>query len=182
MKSIRHARRVLGCALLFAMGGAYAQNLLQNPYFDDNLTGWQISPVSQVSWTPLVDYPVSGSGTRGAMKLDGGAMPSLAFQCVPVDDAFDYIASMRVNSHCTGQRLFVFWTDAGCVAADASTSVASVRADKWDLVTAVVHPPLGTSWAVVVADNPGGSCPSSAFVDDVVFMKDDIFSNGFELP
>jgi hypothetical protein len=182
MKSARRALSVSICASLFTVAGAHAQNLIQNPYFDDHLTGWQFSPADQVSWTPSADYPVPGSGSAGALKLDGTAMPSLAFQCVPVRDDFHYVASMRVNSHCVGQRLYVFWTDASCIAGDALASAASVRADKWDLVTVPAQPPLGTSWAIVVADNPGGVCKSPAFVDDVVFMPETIFVDGFEQP
>ncbi len=161
---------------------AQAQNLIQNPYFDDELMNWEYSPAAQVSWTASVDYPVGGSSKTGSMKLDGAATPSIAYQCIPVVESTDYVASMRVNSHCAGQRLYIFWTDATCIAGDTAVTAASVRSDQWDRVSVSGVAPAGSSYAIVAADNPGGTCRSPAFIDDVVFETDSIFADGFEPP
>lgn len=182
MTSMRRKLSAVGYAGLFAVAGAQAQNLIQNPYFDDHLTGWLYDPPGQVTWSPSVDYPAENSGITGSMKLDGARTPSLALQCVQIQQSFDYVASMRVNSHCTGQALHVFWTDSSCTAGSSFASATSTHADQWDLVTLLSHPAVGAQWAIVVVENPGGSCTDPAFVDDVVFATDIIFANGFEPP
>jgi len=172
---------ILVCAGLFAAAGAQAQNLIQNPYFEDRLNLWFYDPPDHVSWTNTMDYRTPDSGVPGAMVLDGSIGPALAFQCVPVLDSLDYIASMRVQSHCTGQTLNVFWTDAGCAAGTSFISAASTHADTWDLVTLFSHPAIAATHAIVVVENPTG-CATPAYIDDVVFQTDVIFANGFEVP
>ena len=115
------------------------------------------------------------------MVLNGALGPALAFQCVTVLDSVDYVASMRVQSHCTGQTLNVFWTDAGCAAGASFISAASTHADTWDLVSLFARPATAATRAIVVVENPTG-CATPAYVDDVVFQTDIIFANGFEPP
>ena len=160
---------------------AQAQNLIQNPYIEDHLNYWQYDPPDQVSWTNTVDYKTPDSGVPGALVLDGSRGPVLAFQCVTILDSLAYVASMRVQSHCTGQTLNVFFTSASCVAGTSFISAASTHADAWDAVTLLAHPTSGAQRAIVVAESPPG-CATPAYVDDVVFETDLIFANGFEPP
>ena len=181
---MRTAHRMLSlaaCVGLFAAAGAQAQNLLLNPYFEDRLTYWQYDPPDQVSWTNTVDCRTADSGVPGAMVLDGSRGPVLAFQCVTIADSLDYVASMRVQSHCTGQTLNVFFTDASCAAGASFVSMASTHADEWDMVNFLVHPTTSAQRAIVVVEDPTG-CKTPAYIDDVVFQQDIIFANGFEPP
>jgi hypothetical protein len=169
------------CAGLFLAAGAQAENLIKNPYFDNHLTDWQYDPPDQVSWTNTIDYPVIDSGVPGAMALDGSRGAVVALQCVPVLETLNYVASMRVQSHCTGHTLNVFFTDASCIAGATFVGAASTHADEWDWVKVFAHPTTGAQRAIVVAENPGG-CKTPAYIDDVIFATDIIFANGFELP
>jgi len=181
MTTARRTLAMMCCAGLFLAAGVQAENLIQNPYFEDHLTGWQYDPPDQVSWTNTIDYPVVDSGIPGAMVLDGSRGPVLALQCVTVLPSLDYVASVRVQSHCTGQTLNVFWTDATCIAGSSFISAASTHADVWDRVGLFAHPPSTAQRAIVVVENPTG-CVSPAYIDDVVFDTDIIFANGFEPP
>lgn len=182
MKNLRHMLFLIGCAGMFAATGARAGNLIQNPYFEDRLNLWEHDPPGQVTWTNTMDYSVADSGVPGAMVLDGTIGPAVGFQCVTVLDSVDYVASMRVQSHCPGQTLNVFFTDAGCTAGASFVSAASTRVDEWELITVFAHPTPGAQRALVVAENPGGCADNPAYVDDVFFGTDIIFANGFEPP
>ncbi len=181
MTNVRRMLSLVGCAGLFAVAGAHAQNLIQNPYFEDRLNFWQYDPPDQVSWTNTVDYRTADSGVPGAMVMDSSLGPSVAFQCVTVLDSLDYVASMRVQSHCAGQTLNVFWTDSSCTVGSSFISAASTHADVWDAVTLLGHPTVSAQRAVVVVENATG-CMTPAYIDDVVFDTDIIFANGFEPP
>lgn len=172
---------VVVCGALFAATGARAQNLMQNPDFEDRLNFWEYGPPDQVSWTNTVDYRTPYSGVPGSMVLDSSRGPVLALQRVPVLDSVDYVATMQVQSHCPGQTLNVFFTDASCTAGTTFISGASTHADEWDEVAFVAHPTAGAQCAVVAVEDATG-CTMPTYVDDVVFQLDAIFANGFEPP
>ena len=139
--------------------------------------------LDQVSWTSSVDYPVAGSHAPGrwcsTARTDAVArVPVRAGSATRLD----YSRACACNSHCTGQRLYIFWTDASCVAGERVRQRGVHARRQMGSGHALAHPPSGTSWAIVVADNAGGVCKSPAFVDDVVFMPETIFADGFELP
>jgi hypothetical protein len=181
MTIARRSLCIAAYAALFATAGVRAQNLVLNPEFEDRLTYWQYDPPDQVSWTNTVDYRTPDSGVPGSMVMDSSRGPVIALQCVPIVDFVDYVASMHALSHCPGQTLNVFFTDASCVAGASFLSAASAQADLWDRVAFFAHPTGGSQRAIVVVEN-ASRCTDLAYIDDVVLQPNAIFANGFEPP
>ncbi len=131
-------------SVLAAVGGtAAAQNLLVNPNFDANVTGWSFTTPGTFTWDSSLDAdsnPLSGSG-----RLDNtspvAAGSSFAAQCVAVTGGsnYDFLAKIRIPSgqSQTGYANVVvnFYNAASCsgsnVGGTASPSVLSTTSDTW---------------------------------------------------
>jgi hypothetical protein len=157
---------------------ARAQNILDNPYFDDGLNSWLPLAPERVTWTNSMDFHVDDSMVIGSAELDSHEGMAVLAQCVPVDDEV-YVATAWVNSSCPGQTLEVFWADDGCTVSPANISAQSTIMDAWQQITAFGAPTLGSTHAVVTLLNPS-ACGKPAFFDVVSFQQDDIFADNFE--
>jgi hypothetical protein len=177
--AMRTASWVIGVLALLCVATAGAQNILDNPYFDDGLNNWEPLAPERVMWTNTLDYHDDDSLRIGSAELDSHEGMAVLAQCVPVDDQV-YVATAWVNSSCAGQTLDVFWADDGCIASDANISARSTVTDAWQPITAVGAPAAGSTHAVVTLVNPG-ACGTSAFFDVVSMQTDDIFADNFEI-
>ena len=113
---------ILGRMLaLFAIGttAAFAQNLVENPYFDADLSSWQIFPSgsgASVEWTPDMNHVDGFESRSGAVSITAPNVESFAQQCVGVEDNDLYIVTAWTYEQCVGAAdLYVFWANNDCV-------------------------------------------------------------------
>lgn len=175
MKKFSHTIALM--PLLFATTVS-AQNILDNPYFDDGLNSWLALAPERATWTNTMDFHVDDSLRIGSAELDSNEGMAVLAQCVPVDDEV-YVATAWVNSSCAGQTLEVFWADDRCIVSPANISAQSSITDAWQQITAFGAPTLGSTHAVVTLLNPS-ACGKPAFFDVVSFQPDYIFADNFE--
>jgi hypothetical protein len=179
MNKTKPCSRVIGILALLFAATANAQNILDNPYFDDGLNSWLALAPERVTWTNSMDFHVDDSMVIGSAELDSHEGMAVLAQCVPVYDEV-YVATAWVNSSCAGQTLEVFWADDGCIVSPANISAQSTITDAWQQITASGAPTPGSTHAVVTLLNPG-ACDKSAFFDVVSFQPDYIFADNFEI-
>ena len=188
---------LVGLLALVVANPAIGQNLLVNPSFDDpdQISGWSCDTTyGTAGWSPLDRL---GSPTSGSMEHEVSAQSDnrkvRCWQCVPVDEELDYVASAwhfwpddpDVFQEGTTRISFGFYDDADCL-----TSL-----DVWEI--AVGHPILDT-WVLLrsnelVAPADAESAivyvftwqdfadqPVRARLDDVAFFPVSIFRDGFD--
>ena len=157
---------------------ANAQNMLDNPYFDDGLNSWLPPAPERVTWTNAMDFHVDDSLRIGSAELDSNEGDAVLAQCVPIRDEV-YVATAWVNSSCAGQRLDVFRADDECIASPATISAQSTLTGTWQQITASGMPTPGSTHAVVTLLNPS-ACSTTAFFDVVFLQRDYLFADNFE--
>jgi len=137
-------------SLVFAASAAQAANLVENPDFDDGLTGWSVGTgaialddTDGLPVSPSLDVASTGSTTGSALS-----------SCIPVDDSVHY--DFRVFAKGLGGI-----TNAGVVAysdADCTTEITSVSSEAFR---------LGPAWFPIRFDDtalPDGSASVSVFL------------------
>ncbi len=154
----------------FLAASSNAQNLVQNPYFDDGLSQWLALAPERATWTNLMDVHVDESSRIGSVQLDSHDGPAVLAQCVPIDYT-TYVATVWVNSICSGQTLQVFWSDDSCVAGAASFLAQSTDTATWQRITALGMAPTGATRAIVTLENPA-ACGNVAYFDVVTLQTD----------
>lgn len=120
MKSIGFA--ILALALTIGPGRAQAQNLLANPNFDADISGWTVAggSVGSATWDGT-----DGSPTAGSLLLDStGSSQLQVYQCLPVTAGQSYDLGASVLPGSTAPSNFgdglsiltVWFTDTACSA------------------------------------------------------------------
>ncbi|MBZ5589341.1 MAG: carbohydrate binding domain-containing protein [Acidobacteriia bacterium] len=177
-------KRIVSALALFpalaVVGTATAQNLLVNPGFDSDLSGWSIFPSSSytVTWTPT-----KGANALGAAQIDVNAVAAqntyVFQQCVTVSPSTNYDFGAHVKfpsgvAQIPTARLQVEWyTGGGCSGVDGSSPSSSTvnSPDTWQNVTATSRmSPSGATGAKVstVFQTPAGGT-SQLWFDDIYF-------------
>jgi len=191
-------RTLIVGALLMAAGSVFAQNLLENPGFDntDVLAGWTCTMThGQPSWS---SHDSLGSADSGSMEHYVAATSDnqtvSCWQCVPVSELWPYVMSgwyfwpddSDVSQIGTSRWSFGFYSDIDCTQplGGSTTKVG-------------FHPALET-WYHLVTDEataPAGSVSAKVFVftwqdlanqpvrarlDDLDFSTTTLFRDGFE--
>jgi hypothetical protein len=179
MNRAKYGSYVTAILALLSGAPAHAQNILDNPYFDDGLNSWLAFAPERVTWTNTMDFHVDDSFRIGSAELDSQEGMAVLTQCVPVDDEV-YVATTWVNSSCAGQTLEVFWASEDCIANPINISAQSTVTDAWQQITAFGAPALGSTHAVVTLLNPA-ACGQAAFFDVVSLQPDYILADNFEI-
>ena len=70
-------KNFVGIGLALCLSSTQAQNLVQNPRFDIDAAGWNLS--AHATWSNRIDY--DGSATSGALQISTGSDDDGA-QCI----------------------------------------------------------------------------------------------------
>ncbi|HEX4479803.1 MAG TPA: hypothetical protein VH082_03270 [Rudaea sp.] len=179
--------RALALFLLTATA-AFAQNFIDNPYFDSDIDYWQAYPSAeagaQVTWTPRTDHFDTQESGIGGLQISAPNNESFAEQCVGIENDQLYIVSVWVHEQCAGAAdLYVFWGNNDCVN-DGKYDPIRVRATQigeWERIQISGVAPHDRRRALVTLINVGGCATDpSAYFDGVNFLSDWIFKDSFE--
>ena len=190
-------RLVAASALICLVESGFAANLVTNPDFDTDVSGWspQVNATSSVTWAASPNRVGSpGSGSAAAANTGSAFTVIRLTQCVSTGitpgTIYDVGAWMRVNtaeSGVVGADAFVsFFSAAGCggnVLSTIATSTAQLPMDTWVLRTASgAAPPSAASAEIFleVFQQSAGTYPFRSYFDGVLFGPDVLFANGFE--
>ena len=173
----------LGLANLAGASGSTADNLLQNPNFDADLSGWT-DLGSGVMWTAAQDHHAAGSTGVGSVQVPWSSSgATLLVQCVTVDHDRRYFASAWAKSSCDGGAEFdLFWGDVDCNVSVSALHATTSGTGAWQSMTLAGASPASAArdlTAVVVLQNTS-ACDSDVYFDDISLIVDTIFSGDFE--
>jgi hypothetical protein len=182
----------LAITIVFPATQAWAQNLVMNPDFDTDVSGWITESTATIDWNPLDadNDPSSGSALVTNVSDTPGDSTG-AHQCIEgvTGEAFYHFSSdiLLPGGHSeTGYAgLFVQWNDepgcSGYLGSEFSSDVSTATPDVWYRVTNIAQAPMGTESArlrlSVRKFEDFGTL--EAHFDNVEF-EELIFVNGFE--
>jgi hypothetical protein len=185
MRRVDPAARMLICVVCCAAGPTAAQNLLQNPGFDHDLSGWDhmlyVSHVSDDGWP-----------APGAMRISSDfCCTQSASQCVPVvaGARYEFGAAFKRGPVVPGQvgdgiGIDVFWhASADCSGPTLSGGTLAPEVSAvWDFHLTDVPAPVEASAARlrVRQYNFAALTGMVSFVDSVIFQLAPVFRDGFE--
>jgi hypothetical protein len=149
--------------VLVTAGTAAAQNLLVNPNFDSDVSGWSFTTPGTFTWDSTLDAdsnPSSGSG-----RLENGSTvafgTSFAAQCVAVTGGsnYDLMVQIRIPSGQTDSGYAMinvnFYNAASCggsnVGGASSPQVLSTTTDTWVLSQVLNQAAPGTAVSAQVS-------------------------------
>jgi hypothetical protein len=189
--NMNHRTRALAgvlAALGFALGSgnAWAQNVLVNPNFDEDLAGWGLEPAASPAWDPLdVDNSELSGSARLRMVGDQRCCTQGILQYVAVVPGAAYYlgASIQVggDSGVGGTaRIFGFWyrelgdTCSDLIGSFGMSSVAEGEAGQWVFREELISAPLDARCAlvkgVISKSEPTGEFV--AYFDDFFLVPD----------
>lgn len=196
-ESLRNTERRLAFVVVVACMAASvsAQNLITNPDFDTDVSGW--SPSSSIDWTwQSDDYqgsPISGSGL--AVQIGGTGSSVGIIQCIGSVSPGEYY---RLSTHVdfpSGQlgegtvSAFVWWYDGPACTGSQTTALVTPSTSStagWEqLSSAPEQAPAGTEsvwvYLLMTKSNSNPSDFEAAF-DGVELraLPEMIFADGFE--
>jgi len=181
MIRLRHPRPFL-LALVLIAGPAAAENLLQNPLFNTDLSGWSNYGATP-SWTSDDRYD---SPTSGAMAIvAGGDIPVGAAQCVTLPGEGDYELGIdfvrAIGSSTAWAWISVGWySGAACTGSLGFDQDSTEASSGWQRLDHEWTAPGGSASArVAVYSQDTGAAPELHF-DNAYFGVPVIFEDGFE--
>lgn len=187
-ESARGKLGTAGAAMVFVLamsgGAAGAQNLLANPSFDDDASGWQLGAGTMLLWTDIVDAsgcPNSGSALVPSSGDDEGQTASL-LQCVTLHGEENLYASVWHRGYGLFDLRLLFYTAINCSTGPLTAPVATEAQDpdNWNLLTMVTPVPANAN-AVYVLLVGYDAAPHGLSVDDVMLTGQfPIFLDGFD--
>ena len=184
----------LTLTLLLAFPAASsAANLLLNPEFDTNLTGWNQPFGVPVVWssTDHGSSPVSGSAlvTNDDDPSSGGVAIALE-QCVPVLPQRTYLFGGQIHlpagqpDFSAGVFLVDTFTNASCSGAFVGTaSVHQFESGAWLRSAGTVTTAAGVQsmlFSLGVGKDAGVSVPVQGYFDALFVLPDLVFADGFD--
>ena len=190
--SARTMRRLLRLSLVLIMlcsSAAHGQNLLANPSFTSDFSGW-VNFVGDAVWDPL---DANGSPSSGSALLthdDTSTSTQVLVQCLPVaaNSTFNlsgrsYVPSGQGVSGWAMVRVLWFSDDSCVDFLDTAGTNVSGLVDTWsNLWSDVLQSPTGTRSVRVTLSLGGPLGPGnefSAHFDDIFFYEV-LFIDGFE--
>ncbi len=168
---------------------AFAQNFIDNPYFDSDMNSWQPWPSAeagaQVTWTPHMDHFDSSESGEGGMQITAPQNESFAEQCVGVENDDLYIISAWTHEQCVGTAdLYIYWANNDCVndGKYAAIHARSTTTGEWEQLQVSGVVPHDRRRVLVDLVNVGGCTKDpNVYFDDVNFVFDWIYKDSFEV-
>lgn len=190
-----HRHRIFFAVVLMAAAtAAAAQNVIQNPSFDTDATGWTTGPWT--TWSPRQDHTPETLGLGGSLQIDTG-LPDSAKQCFAVKPNTAYIFSTWFMQDPTSDfapcsnpnwSLEISWWDGvDCTQTQTASPLETIPLGEipkhWTQLTFLHTTPPQTDHAQVkfTASCPALNGSTIMYFDDVSFQADDIFGADFEL-
>jgi hypothetical protein len=173
----------IGACLLAGPSGARAQNLVTNPRFTTNLSGWTIADSLVVpTWSSLDanNSAASGSALFTQPGLATGGFIRGLRQCVAVTAGTSYILGVRFRrpsgpgGFISGAAELVWYSTPGCGAfislSDSSVFISNPPADTWIPGTVQVTAPAGAVSAQFIIEAAASQAVSSfqTYFDDLL--------------
>lgn len=171
----------------------WGQNLVSNPDFEADVTGWTTDPAATVLWSPLDadGNPLSGSAVVTNLSTTAGDSTG-ARQCIEdiVGGEFYRVAAEILvpggQAETGGANLLVQWyADSGCfsqLGGVLTPWVTDATPDVWLTSVDTFAAPMGVQSArlrlSVAKDQVSGTL--DAHFDNVEFAKEHLFGDGFE--
>lgn len=171
-----------------------AQNLVQNPGFDDHVTPeWTIAQ-GDATWS---SEDAAGSPSSGSAELtntsSGVSGSEMIHQCVPVEAETDYIVSLDgyqpSGQGTTGHMNFIIYVyeDPSCSGgpiASAAASLTSGDLDAWTSMQTVLQVPasvasLGADFRILTSKTDGG-IDFTVRADNASVTSATVFHDDFE--
>jgi hypothetical protein len=175
-------RALAGGALLFLAGPAGAQNLLTNPGFATDLSGWSTNGLNAV-WQAVDATGQSNSGSASVTVSAPGESMGIS-QCVPVTagQQYDFGARVEVPAGQNGQNgepvfgnMTIVWASgAGCTGSRVGNELEtpSIQTDFFFGTSMSQTAPAGAASATVllIVQDPPGLGSATAYFDDAYFQ------------
>jgi hypothetical protein len=177
---------VLTLAVAAVASVASGQNLLVNPEFDTDTSGWD----GPGAWDPF-DY--AGSGSSGSASYTnttaGASGATFVYQCVTLDplaggydfEVWTYVASGQAPGYVRAD--LVWYTDAACTDYIEATYFHPSLFDVWaQTAWSDFSPPPALSVRVGVVNQKGAGGTLQTYTDHLWFSLDysKLFRDGFE--
>jgi hypothetical protein len=183
-------RNFIGIGLVLCLSSARAQNLVQNPQFDNDPAGWDLS--EHATWSNRID--LDGSPTSGTLQISTGTT-DYATQCIELRGdtryAFSFwaekdpqpaIAPCASPGHYTMISLLDGPQCAGSETSSFGTAEQRPDPDGWQHAETTFMTPAATKSGRL---SLVGSCNFSSgiaiyYYDDIFIAPDAIFATDFE--
>jgi len=188
--------RSLIAILLVSLGGPLVAgapvNLMTNPHFDHDLSGWQLRAGDQPMWTSFdfAGNPASGSVLTANTLAASGTAEIVLTQCIPLPSIGDYFfstAGYAASGQSTGELYVSLILHPGpqtdCSNGAVFISSMQIRAfDEWRSVSRSMSvqalPATAEIWLRPEKDVTNGSF--GGYFDNILLSHDAIFLEGFE--
>jgi hypothetical protein len=186
---------IIALAAWFTTSFAWGQNLVSNPGFDTDVTGWTTGSTTMVQWDSLDADSNQASGSALVTNLSTTAGDATGARQSIMDIAggkyYNIAAEILIPSgqSQTGRaNLLVQWYDqtncTGFVGLFSTPWVTDSTPDAWYLSFDTTLAPASAQCArlrlTVWKDQDSGTL--DAHFDNVEFSKDQVFADGFESP
>jgi hypothetical protein len=188
------SRAISAAVLIIAANVAAAQNLIENPSFDTDATGWTTGPWT--AWSPRQDHTPATLGLGGSLQIDTG-LPDSGKQCLAVKPNTAYIFSTWFMQDptsdfapCSNPNWNVeisWWEGVDCTQTKTAPPLDIIPLGdipkQWTQLSILhVSPPLtGRAQVKFTASCPALNGSTIMYFDDVSFQPDDVFLDDFEL-
>ena len=92
----------LKCVTAVASGSGF--NLVANPHFDSDLTGWTSSSMTDVTWSSSFDHHDQGSAGVGSVLVSAPTTSEFLTQCITVAHDRRYFAMPDCSDQLQGYQ------------------------------------------------------------------------------
>jgi hypothetical protein len=178
--------RILSLCTLFAVSfaaPAFSQNLVVNPNFNTDISGWENSGLGSFDSTMDANGSPSSGSVKGTFTfpIPSYGAPAFIQQCISgitPGKSYDFGGKMRIQSAPgAGSQAFVFLifrSGSTCSSApiDVSISTPVTTTGSWVAGSATVTAPAGAGSVDIQADFANGPTPGTMVVnfDDMFFQ------------
>ncbi len=161
-----------------------AQNLLENPSFDEDAASWILGEGADLLWSDSLNANAcSGSGSALVPSTgDSEGQVSAILQCVELHGEQRLFASVWHRGEGQFDLRLLFYTASDCLSGPISAPVASEAQDPqvWNLLTMLEDVPAAAR-SVFLLLAAGDAGPHQLVVDNVMLTEEfPIFLDGFD--
>jgi hypothetical protein len=172
---------------------ANAQNFVQNPNFDADLSSWETT--IGTSWSSAHDHSDLQSGTGGSLQISTTTSDS-AKQCIAAQSNATYVFDAWIRKDPNPQfapcsnpswQVSRFWfSDASCTifsGGSVDSSIGDISTNWFEVRQSVTSTSHTRAFQVTLSASCGvNNGAATIYFDDVALLPDDIFQDSFEGP